>query len=331
MSRKFWIVVISGAAILLLNNLHIFGRNDAGAFLDFFLSIFIIYRAVKAFKKVGRIISTLQGTIPASKTWAIPGNREVNPMTSTMKPTAAGLSPLWVLLLIVIVLMFCFSYRLVAMVGLNFFVWGDHLLGESNGNHPVALWAIAGVFLGAVVGSLVTWRKYHLKFQWCLATIIPFLFILFVLQALNDPLQSIVPSSLIVSAGSKPMDPVPSIPVNVKRRRKHTSKATPQVVTPKSQAIPVNDCVKEQAVVSIHARSDSVQIYYRTASYQQGPWSEWKSKFVPQQGQFSLTADDEVRANSLQYYYETKSVLTRSAQNPYTRLLCQGQLVIDTY
>jgi hypothetical protein len=331
MNRKFWIIVFAGAAILLLNNLHIFGRNNFGTLFDLSLTIFIVYRAVKAFKRAGRVVGLTPAEIWGPKNRAISPSREIPAFSPAVKPTVAGLSPIWVLALIAGLLMICFSYHLIAMVGLNFFVWGDHILGESRGERPVIMWAIAGVFLGAVVGSLVIWRKYHIKFQWCLATIIPFTFILVMLQSLSDPLQSVEPRPLVVVADSNHTELVAATPVRVKKRRRHTAKAVQQVVVPKHQAAAVNDCVKEQAMVIIHARSDSVHIYYRTADYQHGPWSEWKSKFVPQQGQFSLTADDEVRVNSLQYYYEIRSVLTRSAQNPYTRLLCEGQLVIDTY
>jgi hypothetical protein len=327
MSRKIWIIIIAGAAILLLNNLHVFGRTGFGAAIDFALTIAIIYRAVILVKRAGSAIKPLSIKSSIHKATAAQPSRSPG-----QTPIAAGgLSPAWVLTFIFLFIMTCFSYRILAAAGLNFFVWGDHVLGAGRGNPPILLWALAGLFLGAVAGSLVMWRKYHIKFQWCLGTLIPFLSVLVFLQVLSDPLQAITPRPLLAAVDSNQMHVVDSIPVKPKRRRHKPAKQVHLTDTAAQQTVAAVECTKLEAGISINARADSVNVFYRTASYQNGPWGPWKSKFIHQPGQFSLTDEGQVRANSLQYYYETKAVLTRSAQNPYTRLLCEGPLVIDTY
>jgi hypothetical protein len=251
--------------------------------------------------------------------------------TSQKASEAWGIHPIWVLTVLFLFIMICFSYRIMAAGGLNLFVWGDHVLGVGSGNPPIVMWALAGLFLGAVTGSLVIWRKYHIKFQWCLLTIIPFLSVLSLLQVLSDPLQPIVPRPLAVAADSNQMKVVNSAPVIVKRKRYKTVKPARSPATATKSVVAPAECAEQLADVSINARTDSVNIYYRMATYQHGPWGQWRSKFIPQQGQFSLTEEGQVRANSLQYYYETKSVFTRSAQNPYTRQLCEEPLVMETY
>jgi hypothetical protein len=302
MSRKAWIIIITIAVITLVNNLHVFGRNALGAVLNMLLTLVIIYRAVVLVKRVG------------------------TPIPAPVKPymAAKGLSPAWTLSFVFLFIMCCFGYRLVAAAGLNFFVWGDQTFGAGYGAPPVLGWGMAGLLFGAVTGSLISWRKFHLEFRWCLVTIIPFFLMLFVAQAWSDPLATIEPRPVAVSSDSiKTETLVPPAVLAVRRK--------PKVGKPAKQVAQVESCQKESAPVSIHARSDSVQIYYRIAGHHGGDWGTWRSKFVPQQGEFALTAEGAVTANRLQYYYEIKSVLTRSPQNPYTRELCDGPLVIDTY
>jgi hypothetical protein len=333
MSRKSGIIVIAIVAILILNNLHIFGTSGFGAFVDLSLTIVIISRAVVLVKRINRNRVPLSANPWIRSAQRVTSMRKEPPVSIIPPPSAAGIHPAWVLALITLFLMICFGYHILAAAGLNFFVWGDHLFGA--GAPPIIMWILAGLFLGGVTGTIVFWRKYHTEFKWCLVAIIPFLLVLILLQTLSDPLQSFSPRPIAVVVDSSKQNEIISEPVVITKRKKHkaaklitktdTSSVDNQV------ALKNPDCTKQLAGISINARSDSVNVYYRTASYQNGPWGEWKSKFIPQQGQFSLTDEGLVKANGLQYYYECKSVLTRSAQNPYTRLLCEGQLVIDTY
>jgi hypothetical protein len=231
--------------------------------------------------------------------------------------------------LIFVIVFVLAAYQVVAAAGLDFFVWGDHILGDSN--YPIVMWALAGLLLGAACGSLVIWRKYHIPLKWCIATVAPVLLTLFLLQVCHGPLSSIAPRPLAETLVDSAKTIIPDTTPSVHRRKKHSAWTHPLADTVKQTGSTRPECAKQMAEVSINARADSVNVYYRTAAYQHGPWGAWKSKFIPQQGQFSLTEDGPVRANTLQYYYEARSVLTRSAQNPYTRTLCDGQLVIDTY
>jgi hypothetical protein len=230
----------------------------------------------------------------------------------------------------VIALIFAFIFavggnQVVSAGGLNFFVWGDHILGTGSGNPPILMWGITGLFFGAMAGSVVIWRKYHIKFRWCLATIIPFLSLLFLLQAISDPLQIITPRPIVTAPDFLKVTPA----VIPKRKRQNPARLAADT---SARQIPVApSCATQLGNVSIYTRTDSVNIYYRTANTQNGAWSTWRSKFVPQQGQFSLTDDGQVRANSLQYYYQAKSVWMRSAQDPFTLAICDKALVIDTY
>lgn len=229
--------------------------------------------------------------------------------------------------------MICLGYSTLAATGLNFFVWGDHLF--AGGASPVIMWFLFGILFGAMIGSLIFWRKYHVEFKWCLVTIIPFFSILLLLQLLSDPLQSFTPRPLAIAVDSSKTNETVSQPVQPLKRKKHkAAKVNIQTdaVSPGTQtSTNIQDCAKQTGSISVNVRTDSVNVYYRTAGYQNGPWGPWKSKFILQQGQFSLTDEEIIKANSLQYYYECKSVLTRSAQNPFTRHLCEGPLTIETY
>jgi len=324
MSRKVWIIMIAGIAIVLLNSLHVFGTTALGNLIDFALTVGIIYWAVMSIKRLNPSSNRVLRKV------VLPEKVAEYPTADKGQPNASGLSQVWVLIFIFLIIMFCFAFRIMAAAGLNFFVWGDHLLGADQGRSPVFMWALAGLFPGAMIGSIVIWRKYRIKFQWCLVTIAPFLVMLFFLQVLSDPLQAIEPSPLAAAVDSARVKVPESIPVIPKRHRHKVLKEVAPVDTAKEAPPPVA-CSNQQANISVNARTDSVNVYYRTAGRQDGPWSSWKSKFIPQQGQFSLTDDGPVLANGIQYYYEIKSVMSRSAQNPYTRQLCDGPLVIDTY
>jgi hypothetical protein len=317
MSKKLSIVIVAIILIVVINNLHVFGRNGLGGFIDFLLSFFIVYRAYILYKKI-------------DKAWPALPKKQVFQLAIKAPAVTAGSTAhqLGVVALIFGLIFISAGYQVVGAGGFNFFVWGDHILG--NGSRPVISWSLVGLLAGAMTGSLVIWRKYNIKFQWCLATIIPFLLILIVLEGLSGPLQSISPRPLVVTADAS-STAIDSTYIKVPEKKQH--RVVKPVVQVAAAREPVADdkCAGQMADVSVNTRTDSVNIYYRTSGYRDGPWGPWRAKFIPLQGEFALTEGGQVRANSLQYYYEIKSVLTRSAQNPYTRILCEGQLVIDTY
>ncbi|PTQ92423.1 hypothetical protein C8P68_11223 [Mucilaginibacter yixingensis] len=240
--------------------------------------------------------------------------------------------PFWVLLGLFIFIFSVLGYQLMAAGSYNFFVWGDHLLGADLGNPPVVMWLLAGAFLGAGAGALVIWRKYQVSLKWCLATVLPVMLLFFILELVASPLTTVEPRSLPIAKDTTTTTTSPtqaySAPII---RSHHRPKHVPPAPPVKPVEPPEDACAVQLADININARTDSVQVYYRIAMQRDGAWSAWRSKFIPQQGQFRLTEDGPVKANRIQYYYEIKSVLSRSAQNPYTRMLCDGQLVIDTY
>lgn len=308
MMRRFLIIVVALIAIILINGWQLFGSSGLGILLNLCLTIWVINRAYARFKKAGRPVFT---TIPVPKT-----------------PTAGSWRPLLVIALIVVFIFATAGYQLVSAAGYNFFVWGDHLLGAGIQPQPVIRWAIAGFLCGCVAGTIVIWQKYQLNFQWSLISVLLLLLLVAGLQNFRAPFESVVPRPLGTVAdasAARPKDPV----VHFDRpKAPKISKVSQPVSTP---VVPKASCLTQLADISINARGDSVTIYYRMATGDDGSWSDWKTKFIPQQGQFALTDDGPVRANKLQYYYEVRSVFTRSAQNPYARSLCDGPLVMDTY
>lgn len=317
MSRKAGIIVFATIIIIVLNNLRLFGYSALGGFIDFSISLFIIYRAYRLYKKVGEV------PMPIVKRLVVPA--QVRPTAGTTTSTA---NQIGVVALIFGLVFISAGYQIVSAGAINFFVWGDHILGNSA--RPVLPWALVGLFAGAMMGSLVMWRKYRINFKWCLLTLIPFFSVLTILHVLSSPLQSIIPRPLVVTTDSTVADTGTDIITSVRKKRRSVKTEVP-IDSNAERVEEVEACAEQLANVSVNARTDSVNIYYRTTEVRDGSWGPWKSKFIPHQGEFSLTDGGPVRANSLQYYYEINSVLTRSAQNPYQRVLCEGELVIDTY
>lgn len=317
MSRKAGIIVLATITVIVLNNLRLFGYGALGDIIDFSISLFIIYRAYRLYKKAGEV------PLPIVKRPAIQGQ-----IITTASATTSSANQIGIVALIFGLVFISAGYQVVSAGAINFFVWGDHILGNSA--RPVIPWALVGLFAGAMTGSLVMWRKYRIHFKWCLLTIIPFFSVLTILHVLSSPLQSILPRPLVVTSDSTSVDTNAKVITPV-RKKNHAIKTGAPIDSNAEQVEEVEACAEQMANVSVNARTDSVNIYYRTAEVKDGPWGPWKSKFIPHQGEFALTDGGQVRANSLQYYYEINSVLTRSAQNPYTRILCEGELVIDTY
>lgn len=252
----------------------------------------------------------------------------VNPLIP--KSTASSASTqFWGVTLVVIFVLLLAFYRAVGAAAYNFFVWGDHLLGAYGGN-PAVLWTLPGLAIGAMTGSLVMWKKYHIRFGWCLVTILPFLLAMSLLQIRSAPLQAITPRPLVNAADTAKMRPDSTVST-IKHKKKHfpVKKIVTDTGAAASQVIP--PCAQDQKPVSVTVRSDSVSIHYRTASYKNGPWSDWKVKFIAQAGQYLLMDNGQVTANGIEYYYEIRSALTRSAEDPFKKELCDGPLTIDTY
>lgn len=332
MSRKVTVVLAALLAVLLVANWHIFGTSAGARLADWILIGVILNRAYYKYRKSDRAL------MPASKgplkkpSLQVPLRSSEIPGSLTLPGSQDTAGQITVVSIVIILIFLFAAYRLVGAAARNFFVWGDHILGSGHSPWPLVKWAAAGIPFGAVVGSIVIWKKYRIKFKWCLAPLIPFFLVVFCLHSLSGPFKAFeLPTLTAVADSVKEIPGNNEMPVTVKEAKMSSKKSTKSRNVSRHVEMPLNSCIKDQAVVTINARSDSVEIHYRTASYQNGPWGAWKSKFIPQQGQFSLTDGGPVSANSLQYYFEIKSVLTRSAQNPYSRQLCEGQLVIDTY
>ena len=78
----------------------------------------------------------------------------------------------------------------IGALSVNFFTVTDHLLAVHTAIPPFLMWGILGLFLGAIVGSLVIWAKYKLAFKWNLLSIGAFLFLLLILFVLSAPLST---------------------------------------------------------------------------------------------------------------------------------------------
>jgi hypothetical protein len=326
MNRKAWIIIITIVAIVLLYNLRIFGYGGWGDFMNFALSAFIVYRAVVLYKKAGLTTQTSpRNPFFKTETKGMPVNPSIPKSTASSSSTQ-----FWGVTLVVVLVLLLAFYRAVGAAAYNFFVWGDHLLSAYGGN-PVVLWALPGLAIGAVTGSLAMWKKYHIRFGWCLVTILPFLLAMTLLQVLSAPLQAIAPRPLVDAADTAKMRPDSTVTTIKHKKRRFPVKK--QIVadtgTAAIQVIP--SCAQDLKPVSVMVRSDSVSIHYRTASYQNGPWSDWKVKFIAQAGQYLLMDNGQVTANGIEYYYEIRSALTRSAEDPFKKELCNGPLTIDTY
>ncbi|OCX54275.1 hypothetical protein BEL04_08435 [Mucilaginibacter sp. PPCGB 2223] len=286
MRRNLRIVLVATAVAVLVYSI------DFGGLMNFIFTVLIIWRAYVLLKRNKR--PALPRMLP-----------KVSVPTKAPEVTA---QQIWIVALIFGVVLIFGAYPTVSAGAINFFTWGDHLLGGSA--YPVLCWILGGLFFGLALGSLVIRRKYHIPLRWCLPAAAPFVLGLVLLQAFSDPMGSIVPRPLPPAPDTTAVKVADTTPV-VHIRRKHQLTDT--------------SCTGRLAELSINSRSDSVTLYYRTRRRSGGPWSAWKSKFIQQQGQFPLPG----HANSLQYYYESKSGTGKSAEDPYTKTLCEGELVVE--
>lgn len=76
------------------------------------------------------------------------------------------------LILVLFLIFLIIAFRLpLGAFSYNLFVLGDHLLKFSEAIPPFIVWGIAGLFIGAIVGSFVVSKKYKLPLKWNLPAI----------------------------------------------------------------------------------------------------------------------------------------------------------------
>lgn len=93
--------------------------------------------------------------------------------------------------LIIGVLVILIMQKLIGAFSVNFFTVIDRLLEIHPAIPPFLMWGILGLFVGAIVGSLVIWAKYKLAFKWNLLSIGALIFLLLVLFIISAPLSTV--------------------------------------------------------------------------------------------------------------------------------------------
>lgn len=220
----------------------------------------------------------------------------------------------------------------------NFFVMLDNVLNASGAGSPVVMWTILGLFLGIMAGGLVAMRKFKLGYRAGFLSAIPVFIFMMVLLSNAKPLGQLAarPSEDSkkdeeqVSADYTLLDTTPVLTYNkgIEKEKKLVNSAPHSAEKPEAKP----PCESQMSRVSLTVRSDSVKLFFRITQTKDGEWSDWESIFIPQPGQYALSGTQgKVSANSIQYYYEANREATRSASDPFTKILCNGALTIDTY
>lgn len=91
-------------------------------------------------------------------------------------------------------------HNLVGAFSINFFTTLDNTLKISEQISPIVMWGILGLLIGAVVGSLVIWKKYNLEFKWNFISIGVLTLFVFTLVATSSPLGRAVSAGVEQSA-----------------------------------------------------------------------------------------------------------------------------------
>jgi len=96
----------------------------------------------------------------------------------------------WTYSLLAIAILIFLLQKFLGMISYSFFLFTDNLLRLSDNIHPVAMWAVLGLFTGLIYGSFVAWKKYKLDFKLNLIPVGIFLLIVFILFMVNDTFDS---------------------------------------------------------------------------------------------------------------------------------------------
>lgn len=92
----------------------------------------------------------------------------------------------WIIGVLVLLIM----QKLIGAFSVNFFTAIDNILEIHPAVPPVLMWAIYGLFVGAIAGSLVIWAKYKLAFKWNFLAIGVFIVVTYLLFILSSPLST---------------------------------------------------------------------------------------------------------------------------------------------
>lgn len=226
-----------------------------------------------------------------------------------------------------------------AAVAYNAFVLIDNAFSLSGANAPVFIWSFFGLLMGAAIGTVVATKKFKLDKKISLFAGIPLTLLILGLLLASGPYGQVSPRPEELAAKDENKDqPIDSSQLSINAKTQIQTKKRSQLlnkkVLPKAQQnLPKREsCEEKRTGVSVTVRSDSVRLFFRTTQENGGEWTSWESIFIPQPGQYALSGSGgKVMANGIQYYYEAKSVATRSSSDPFSRSLCNGPLSIDTY
>ncbi|MGN8058718.1 hypothetical protein ACTJKN_20700 [Pedobacter sp. 22163] len=251
-------------------------------------------------------------------------------MKSTFKPIKPQESHLWKY--IIAALFFSVVlHNFFGAITYNTFVIIDNVLRASGANSSIFTWWFTGGFIGICIGSFIACRKFQLNRKISLFAALPIAMILILFLVNAGPLSSIYPRTELQAKTDEELSTVDSAVIITDTFAITPKRKLPQQKKIKKE-IPVLNCINKTTQVSLTVKSDSVRLFFRTAKIKDGEWSDWESIFIPQPGQYALSGKrGKVITNSIQYYYEVKQEATRSANNPFTKSLCTGELNIDTY
>jgi len=220
-------------------------------------------------------------------------------------------------------------------IAYNTFVIADNAFCATGTRSPIFMWSVIGLLTGAGAGSVIAVRKFKLSKKIFLFSGAPLAVLLFVLLIASGPIGQITPRPDTLTEENGAIDSTSYSAVITNKHEPYKPKKRATIISKKLQqeVEPIKKtCEQKVAGISVTVRSDSVRLFFRTTAIKGGEWSRWESIFIPQPGQYALSgANGKVFANSIQYYYEAKLEATRSANDPFSRYLCNGPLSIDTY
>lgn len=213
--------------------------------------------------------------------------------------------------------------EMLGMLSVRFFVFTDRLLNISDSINPVIMWALLGLFLGAIYGSLVATRKLKLDGKINQALIGTIGFILIVTALVNRPLAnsliaSTEPDSVPVDSSAQERLLEPQKP---KEQKVKVNRAP--VVSQQVEALKVENAKIEPSAREIKEMGGSVKVtnetgsdldlYISVYSNDTDSWASYSQVHIGSQGNLTIN----VRSDRYRYYVKSEEGDRYSPETPY--------------
>ncbi|MES3016765.1 MAG: hypothetical protein V4721_03255 [Bacteroidota bacterium] len=229
---------------------------------------------------------------------------------------------LWIIWFGIMVYMF---REMLGMLSVRFVVFTDRLLNISDSLNPVLMWAVLGLLLGAIYGSLIATRKLKLDAQINKVLIGTIGFIVFIMTLVNRPLAN----SLIVTTEPDTVQVDSSAPVQTEKpQQPQEQKAIVNDLPTPSQPVEspkVEKASSEPSIREIKEKGGPVKVFNETGSaldlyisVYSNNTDSWKDYFlIHVESQGSPTIN--VSSDRYRYYVRSQDGGDKySAETPYT-------------